>query len=191
MALTLVTAPSVEPVTRQEAKDFARITTTADDTLVDALIVAARRQIEQLTRRVLVTQTWDLTLDAFPDGNEQIEVPLPPLQSVTSISYTDTDGVGQTVPVADYVVDTKSEPGRIVPAFSKTWPSTRDIVNAVAVRFVAGFGLAVAVPESLKTAIKLVVATLYEHREMILVGNVPHPVPVAENIVTPYRVFGF
>lgn len=190
MALTLFTAPIAEPVTRQEAKDFARITTTADDTLVDALIVAARRQIEQLTRRVLVTQTWDLTLDAFPDGNEQIEVPLPPLQSVTSISYTDTDGVGQTVLVADYVVDAKSEPGRIVPAFGKTWPSTRDIVNAVAVRFVAGFGLAVAVPESLKTAVKALVAALYEHRETVMDATV-QPVSVVEQLVTPYRVFGF
>lgn len=166
--LSLVTAPTIEPITVDEAKDWARITDDTEDAVVERLITAARGFVEEITGRALITQTWDYYLDAFPCGLGTIDVPRPRLQSVTFVKYTDEDGVVQTLDAAEYTVDTKREPARIVPAYGESWPSIRDVPNAVQVRFVAGYGAAaVSVPEQLRHAIGVLVATMYEQRESV------------------------
>src|SRR4030067_860491 len=98
----------------------------------------SRKREQKKTRNnmsALITQTWELYLDAFPAW--EIRVPKPTLQSITSIVYTDTDGILQTLAGSMYLVDNKSEPGRITPAFGEVWPVTRAQINAVIVRFVA------------------------------------------------------
>lgn len=139
MPLDLVTSPVIEPVNLAQAKAAANISGSVDDGLLRVLIAAARAQAETITHRVLVTSTWDFRLNAFPESNEAIEIPLPPLQSVTSITYLDAGGDTQTVDAADYVVDTASEPGMVYLAPGKAWPGTQDIRNAVTLRFVAGY----------------------------------------------------
>ena len=165
MPLTLATAPVIEPVTVAQARAHLRIDGNDHDDVIAQLVRAARRRAEAHTRRALVTQTWDLTLDDFPLW--QIDVPRPPLQSVTHIKYIDTAGVQQTLSSVLYTVDTKSEPGRITPAYGQSWPTARDQVNAVEVRFVAGFGMDSAVPDDIKSAILLMVGHLFEHREEV------------------------
>lgn len=128
-------------------------TNTTGDPEWSAWIQAARIEAETKTRGVLVTQTWDLHLDNFPGW--EMHIPNPPLQSVSSITYVDTDGTTQTLAADQYLVDTKSQPGRITPAFGLTWPTTRAQTNAVTVRFVAGHGAAAAVPENIKSWMKL------------------------------------
>ena len=167
MTLVLFAGPTIEPLTVQEASDWARITDTVEDDIVEGLIRSARSHVETLTGRALITQTWDLYLDAFPC---QINVPKPPLQSVTYIKYLDANGALQTLATSEYTVDNKSEPARIVPAYGKTWPSTRCDLNAVQVRFVAGYGaeadqVDARAPE-LRQAIGVLVGTMYEHREV-------------------------
>lgn len=197
MSLALVTAPAAEPLTRTEAKTHLRVDTsfTADDTLIDALITTARQHVENHTRRALVTQTWDLFLDGFPSSNE-ICVPLPALQSVTSLKYTDSAGAVTTWSTANYIVDTAHAPGRIVPAYGVYWPVfTPSPSNPVAVRFVAGYGAAAAVPEAIKAALKLLIGHWYENREAVTgISNSTAlaPVPLAvEALLAPYRVWGF
>ncbi len=188
MALVLKTAPSVEPVTAAEAKAHARVDITDDDTLITALIVAARRWCEQFTRRAFITQTWELYLDGFPT---EFRLPYPPLQSITKIDYTDLDGATQTLATTEYTVDAKSEPGRVVEAWQKTWPATRDVPNAVIAEFKAGYGDAAAsVPEQAKLAIKMLVAHLYENRESTAPAMI-HSVPMAtEHLLWPLRHWG-
>lgn len=169
MGLVLVTAPSGEPVTLAEAKAHLRVDITDDDVSIAGFIKGAREQFELDTRRALITQTWDLTLDAFPSASE-LELPLPPLASVTSITYKDVDGNVQTFPAASYVVDVSELFGRIVLKSGYTWPSTTLwAAGAVVVRFVAGYGAAAAVPQGAKQAILLLVAYWYENREAVAV----------------------
>ena len=93
-------------------------------------------------------------------------MPKPPLQSVTSIKHFDNDGVEQTIPSTDYIVDTASIQGRITPTNDKFWPITETRINAVTVRFVAGFGsLTTDIPQSISVAILQLVSDMYEHRE--------------------------
>lgn len=187
--LVLATAPAVEPVTTTEAKSQLRVDFADDDTLIAALITAARQVVENITRRALVTQTWDLWLNKFP-GERFIELPLPPLQSVTSITYYDDDDVVATFASTSYYVDTKREPGRVVLRDDASWPSdSLRGANGVAVRFVAGYGLAVAVPQAIKQATLLLVGHLYEHRESVSDERQLLELPQgAEYLLWPYRV---
>lgn len=144
-------------------------TNTTADPLLSRLITGARTTAERLTRRALVTQTWDLFLDAFPAW--EIGIPKPPLQSVTSITYVDNDGVTQTLATDQYQVDIKSEPARIVPAFGVVWPVTRWQPNAVTVRFVCGYGAAAAVPAGIKNWMLVRIKQMYENREATMLGQ--------------------
>lgn len=175
-SLALVAPPGGEPVTLAEVKAWARIDTSEDDDLLTGLIADARQHFDGKDAwfgRALMTQTWDLFLDCFPyeaegwsyDTAPGIGVPLPPLQSVTSINYIDAAGTPQLLANTEYVVDTKAEPGQILPAFGKVWPATRSTINAVTVRFVAGYGAGAAVPQPIREWIKQATAYLYEHRE--------------------------
>lgn len=143
----------------------APTTNTTGDPLISALISAARAAAEQELHRYLITQTLDAYFDSFPCVGrmvigsrypEQIpnEFRLPPLQSVTSITYVDTAGATQTLAADQYTVDTKSQPARITPAYGVSWPATREQANAVTVRFVAGYGAASAVPDIIKLWMK-------------------------------------
>lgn len=196
MALRLITAPTVEPVTLVEAKLHLRVDHSDDDLLISSFISAARIFCEKFTARAFVTQTWELVLDSFP--TEEIQIPLPPLQSVTSVVYDASDGFETTlVAGTNYAVDTASEPGWVVPMTSG-WPQPLDAINAVRIRFVAGYApsddspsdLARNVPASLKHAILLHVGNLYANRESDIVGTtaVRQPTGGILHMLRQYRV---
>jgi len=166
MNLKLITAPEAEPVSLETAKLHLRVDYATDDALIASYLKTAREQGEGLARRSFVTETWELVLDAFPSEG-RIKLPRPPLQSVTSVKYLDENAVEYTW--TDYVVDARSDPGVIV--FNST-PSVALLESgAVAIRFVAGYGTAAAVPATFVQAILLTVAYWYENREAI--GDVP------------------
>jgi uncharacterized phiE125 gp8 family phage protein len=188
MSLSLVTAPASEPVSTSDFKEHARITNTDEDSLVANLIVAARRWVENYTSRQLITATWRLVLDRFPLGDCEILIPLPPLQSVGSITYVDENGTSQTWAATEYVVDTASEPGRVYLGYNKSWPDTRSQRDAVTIDFDAGYGSnASDIPEDIIAALNLVGADMFENREQSIVGPTPNKVlTCAENLLMDY-----
>ena len=166
---------------------------------VGLLIASARAAVENELHRYLVTQTLDAYFDAFPTyPNERFSgisraFRLPPLQSVSSITYVDTDGVTQTLAADQYLVDAKSQPGRIEPAYGVSWPSTREQANAVIVRFIAGYGAAAAVPQCIKNWMLIRIKTLWENREQIVVGTngmVEIPPAFVNSLLDSERVYG-
>lgn len=164
MALKLITAPSTYPVTLAEAKLHCRVDIADDDTLITAFITAATEMAEQKTGRAIMTQTLELTLDAFPEAFELTRVPV---QSITSVKYYDTTGTQQTLSNTLYALDAAEDFGfaHISPVYAGVWPDTRDQINAVAVRYVAGYADAASVPQSIKNWILLMVSTMYSNRE--------------------------
>src|SRR3972149_2882421 len=101
MSLILLTAPTAEPIHRTEVKLHLRVDDTVDDVAIDALSRAAREKVESDTRRQLISATWQLRLDEFPD-HDMIELRICPVVSVSSLKYVDTAGTEQTLAVADY-----------------------------------------------------------------------------------------
>lgn len=169
MALTIVTGPTLEPVTLAEIEDHLRISETStgeEDTLLEGWINAARRYCEQVQNRAYLHQSWALVLDGFPSV-DWIDLPRPPLVSVTHLKYYGTGGTATTMTAANYIVDAYSEPGRLYLAYGESWPTeTLRPANGVEVQFLAGYGsVASLVPFEIKQAIKLVVGHWYENRE--------------------------
>ena len=164
MALKLITAATTLAVSLVEAKEHLRVTEATEDTLITAMITAATETAEQITGRAIMPQTWELTLDAFPGAFELTRIPA---VSVTSLKYYDTAGVLTTLAPELYTMDIADDYGfaYVIPAYGSEWPTAREQVNAVTLRFTAGYANAAAVPESIRSWIKLTTSALYENRE--------------------------
>lgn len=198
MALKLITAPVLYPVTLAEAKAQCRVDGSEEDDLIEAMLQAAIGNLDGADGwlgRALCEQTWELVLDDFP-ATEEIRVPLPPLLEVVSLKYLDADLVERTIDPDDYMVDTDRQPGWVVPG-AAGWPAVGDSINAVRLRFRCGWEdsggspAAWAGPAPIKAAIRLMLADLYQNREGQFVGITVARNPAVEALLTPYRVGWF
>lgn len=196
--LKLVTAPDAEPVSLALAKTHCNISISADDALVDSMIVAARRFAEKFTRRAFVTQTWDFFADNFPACDRRnrwsaIQLPKPPLVSVTHVKYVDAAGTLQTISTDVYDLQQPTDgPGQVFLKYGQSWPTSRCQANAVQIRFVAGYGTADAVPETIKKAILFMVGHWYENREGVVVGTISKEIEFAvTNLLRSERPKGY
>lgn len=166
----LVTPATLKAISVDDCRTRLRISDTFDDLDLDLMIDGVTDATEQFLNKALLTQTWKLFIDSsFPDV---IELPRPPLQSVTSITYIDSDGAEQTVATSVYDVDTNSLPGRIFEKHNQTWPSdVRDQINAITIEYKAGYTSAALVPGAIKNAMLMHVGHLYENREAVIIGQ--------------------
>jgi uncharacterized phiE125 gp8 family phage protein len=188
MPLTIVTAPALDPLTIVEARAQCKIDDSEEDGLLAGYLLAARNYVETHTRRALITQTWDQTVDALCT---EIVLKKPPVQSVTSVKYIDAAGVEQTLAPDQYrLVRRETGESVIVPAYGVSWPTPRDIEGAVTVRFVAGYGDAAGdVPEAIRLAMKLMVAHWYENREASGLANLQEIPLGVDPLLFPHRAF--
>jgi len=174
MKLVCITQPASEPIGLSDVEGQCRITDlSAEASTIEIMIQAVRERAEQITRRAFVSQQWELTLDSFPYG--AINLPLPPLQTVDSIKYIDTDGVEQTlyekgVDETACRVLTGGEPGAVQPVYGTVWPNTLADLETVKIRFTCGYGpiapaTSLNVPKAICQWILIQCANLYENRE--------------------------
>ena len=87
---------------------------------------------------------------------------------------------------SQYIVDANREPGRVWLAPDQTWPVVQSRINAVEVTFVAGFGLAVDVPQDLKSTQLLLLGHLYENREATTALNLKMTPLAVESLLRLY-----
>lgn len=189
--LTLAAAPAQLPVDLNTFKVHARvrIDDDAEDEYLNGLIAACTEEIDGANGwlgRALITQQWKLTLPAFP-CDRKIMLPLPPLQSVDSITYIDADGAGQTFAAENYEVVTDAQQGYLRLLSGKSWPSAKSCEN-VSVLFKCGYGGdPAAVPFRIRQYIMVQAADLYNNREANLVGTNIAPVPGMDTMLNDYR----
>lgn len=153
---------SAEPVSLAEAKAHLRVDINDDDALIASLVTAAREWFERATDRQLCNATWRIKLPGFMPC---IELPWPPLVSVSSITYLDVAGDEQTLDPSTYTVVTGSTPGYVELAWSQTYPVTYTHPEAVTITYVGGHGDMSGVPELAKQGIKLLLSHWYTHRD--------------------------
>lgn len=140
------------------------------------------------TRRALLTQTWTLCLDCWPD---KITQPLSPVQSVSSVKYYSVDGLKETFGASNYkLTGLASWDPQISLLPDKSWPQTDGRDGAIEIEFVAGYGDALAdVPAPILQAIRLLVAHWYESREAVAFAT-PHEIPMGvATLIQPYRIY--
>lgn len=191
MALSLVTEVTAETVSVDDQKVHLRLDSDADDAYVASCIKAARQWIQGQTKRVLMQQTWDYSIDfGWPTkyGLHRIDYPLNPVAVqaspiVDSVTYIDDDGASQTLAASQYTVVARTNNSYLVPAFDVIWPTVRRVPNAITVRFVAGYS---TVPEDLNRAVMILAGHYYETRETG--EDAPEAV---EALISPFRAANF
>lgn len=172
-AWTLVTGPTQEPITLEEAKQHARILDDNSNPVLTNYISAAREAAEAYMGRGLLTQTWKLTLGGFANV---IDLPMAsPLQNDANagpstavlVQYYDSDGTLQTLATTVYDVDTVARPGRVVLKPSQSWPSVQSDrrLGAVEITYVVGWTAPELVPERIKQGIRQYVTYLDADRD--------------------------
>ena len=183
MPSILLTGPAAEPITLAEAKQFIRVEHDDDDDIIAALIAGSRIHVETQTRRALITQTWRLTRDAWPDCGFVAVLPAPLVSLVAARIYR-SDGSTQAIDVDAFALDKISAPARI--SFTRgALAAPERPVSGIEIDVTVGYGDAEDVPEPLRQAIRLLVAHLYENRGSA--GEVRLP-PAVQALLAPYRV---
>lgn len=168
MAYKVTTAPTTEPFTRAYVKTWLKIpaSVTAEDTIVDDLIITTRSEAEQGTGRALMTQTIEEYFDGWPSC-WYFRLSVAPIQSITSISYL-SGGTYVTWNAANYNTDLITEPCRITLKSTGTLPSyDLNTANAFKVVYVAGATATTAIPRTTMQSMLQRIAFLYENREDI------------------------
>lgn len=168
MNVYLYTAPTIEPISLDDLRLHLRLNPSQldEEEYLEDLIKGARRRVENLLQRQLLTATWDYYLQDWP-AEEWFYLPYGNLQSVTSIAWKDQDGTTTTMTVTtDYLVETNGEGlGRIVLPDDADWPTTELYPsNPIKTRFVCGWTAAAAIPYQIRAAIKMIAADLYLNR---------------------------
>ena len=172
------TAAAAEPVTLEEAKAHLRVDGTSEDDLITTLITAARGHVESRTGTRLYTQTVTLRTDDWEDLRH---LPVAPASSITSITYTDTDGASQTLATSVYEARLWALEPSLVLKYNQTWPTIR-VGSEIVIVAVVGYGVAGAQPPEVIHALKLVLADVYAFRETAQVGTVAGQIPSSATV---------
>lgn len=162
--------PAELPVTVAQAKKQLELSPTGsvhDQQLSDA-IEAATEQVETDTNYALLDATYTFTGDCFPTNNydDPICLGIRPIQSISSITYYDTDNVQQNLSTDVYALD--QGPRQIHLKYDQEWPSITHQRSGIVITALCGFGSTAAnVPRILRQAVLLQVAKWFEDREML------------------------
>jgi len=181
--VAVIESADSQVISISEMKNFLRVDGSADDEIVFDYINTAVEMVKQYTRRGILTETLVYRADGFVDpssddrmaalgpgthtasvpfylsGANHIDLPFPPLQSVTSIVTYDRGNNASTFDADAYEVDLQS--GRIYLNSGRTWPTDLRDNQAVEVTYVAGYG-SVNIPAPIKEALRLYVSSLYD-----------------------------
>lgn len=137
-------APVVEPVTLQEAKDYCRVTTTADDALITNMITEAREAIERVAGLSLIPKT---AVVFFKNNQGNFELPYGPVKNISEIYDVRQS---QVIATTQYLLVGSQYPSLVYPTY--------DILRAT---YTTGFDV---VPKDLKIAILDQINYSYENR---------------------------
>jgi len=199
MDYQVITDVSVEPLTEDDVRVQLNRTAdewTGDDTaLATANITAARRVAEHYTWLALGRRTLEGVLDGFPCDGEAIRLPMPPVESVTSIKYLDGKGSLQTLSTAAYTLSPYDK-RTVFLNFGYSWPVTQAQREAVQVHFACGFDnvesppVGFVLPKEVRSALLLMVAWLHEHRGDEMDPDDIQP-PAAKALLNTVKQWGF
>ena len=202
MKVSKTSGPTLYPLDLEEIKLHLRIPNgeTAEDDLLNGLQDAAVEYVENHTNRKLLTQEWRVYFNDWPE-EDSFEIPYPPLQSIasTGVIYTNSTQDSTTYSSTKWAIDSVSVPGRLVREYEEdVWCSTATLHNnnPIEISFTCGYTTASSIPQSIKSAMLLIIGHLYENRENSFVGSFGGQtittIPLAaQSLLASYRVFSF
>jgi hypothetical protein len=179
----VTTSADSPAISTADMKTFLRVDTADDDAVIAAYVTTATEAVKQYLRLALLTETFVFKADGFAyagaddrllalgpgvhtasvpyvlGGGETLDLPFPPLQSVTSVVTYDRGNNASTFSASSYQVDLQS--GRIYLNEGEVWPSDLRAQDAVQVTYVAGYGSG-SIPDPILQAIRSYVEQLYD-----------------------------
>lgn len=187
MIVTQITAAQYLPVPLDDVKLHCRVDGDDDDSLLKAYTGAAVNLCQHRIGRSLMSQGWQVTLDAFPLA---LKLPYPVVQSIDAITYMDGEGVSQDLDLSSYELvgnELRLASGAVLP----------DDASMVQIEYTAGYATGdetdqqAAVPDAIKTWILLTVATMYANRESIVVGASVASIQdsFVDRLLDPFKVY--
>ena len=164
--------------------------TSTEDDYFESLITAARQRIEDWLGRALITQTWYFYYDRFPSG-DRFTLEMGTLQSVTSVTYTDSDDDDTVIAATVYEANTAAIPGEVMLKHNQSWPTpTLKTVNPIVIEAVVGYGAtAASVPENVRQALMILVQDMYEQRGETIVGTIVAKIDWLSALLAPERLW--
>jgi len=180
----LILGPAAEPLTLAEAKAFLRIDHTEEDGVIAMLLTAARQMVESATGRILLWQTWRVTLDAWPASGVLL-APLSPVSALLAARVHGADGA--VLPLAPdlFTVAADRTPALIAMDPARL-PAPGRMRGGIELDLRLGYGAsAEAVPGDLRHAVRLLLAHFFEHRDE-RAGGMMLPQAV-DSLLRPYR----
>lgn len=181
---TLATNPLF---TTADAKDFLKVDTTADDTLIDNLIKAATQSCEIYTNRYFL----DTLVTQYADKWVDIEnLYKSPVSAITHIKYYDSDDSLQTLAGTVYLLDEVSQPARIGLKPNQSYPNIANRINAIEVKYTVGYGTAASsVPEAIRQAVLITIGNWYENRQTVITGRIATELPLSSQyLLNQYKI---
>jgi len=206
--ISVVTEANDDAVSFSETVEYLRLDEQVDTRVIKNLILASTNFVENYTGRALINRTLKMSIDSIdeydiplheglrtgPDltlRKRYIELPRPPVVSVSSVKYYDDSDTESTFASSKYYVDTVREPARIILRTGETFPTALRVGNAVEVTYIAGYGATGAsVPEALRLAMLQYITFNYEHRGELETGN-PRLPQSLKNLLNPFRLVQF
>lgn len=197
--LTLIGQSTAEPVSIAEARTYMRLESTdstAEDTLIGAYITAARQLAENITKRALVQSTWQIILNEFCNSTQAIDLLRPPISTASTsvvITYVENNTAGNStiIPSTAYTIDADKEPGRVYPSYNNYWPtnSIRLQEKSVTIQYASGYNSS-TIPAPVKIWIQQRVASMYDNREPIIIGQTVENMPrdFVNGLLDPYMI---
>ena len=156
-----------EIVTTQNVKDFVRIDTSADDTITDRMIVAARTWCENYIGKDIVAKNRTFYLQEV-DG--RFTLPFAPIASITTVTSKGTAVDYDTYGLDDTIIEVGTLPADEVKVTYVTTGLTDDII---------------------KEAILHLVSTMYDYRADFIEGSVNEVPNKTKDILQSYKTMYF
>jgi uncharacterized phiE125 gp8 family phage protein len=178
MFLKLVTPATELPLTLDEVKAHLRMDGTDEDDYITLLLKSAVQQAQNFTNRQIMPATFQLYLDRLPSS---VPLPRPPFAEITSFKATDDAGQEVVFEETDYTL-TETEHTTIRGIADSGWYAS--CYSDIKITYKAGYATADAVPEDIKSALLLMIGSMYENRE----DKTERFPKASESMLTPYRV---
>lgn len=156
-----------EIVTTQNVKDFVRIDTSADDTIIDRMITAARIWCENYIGKDIVAKNRTFYLQEVDD---RFTLPFAPVASISSVTSEGTAVTYESYGLDDTMIEIKSLPADEVKVTYVTTGLTDDII---------------------KEAILHLVSTMYDNRADFVEGNVNEVPNSTKNLLQSFKTMYF
>lgn len=181
MYLVQTVVPTAEPLSLEDAKNFMRILEDDSDSDIISMIKSAREYAENYTNRQFKVATYELFTDCI---TQDLRLPKNPIKTLSSVEYMDDSGDYQVLDSSKYYLYGEDDIYKI--HFEETI-THKAHKNAIKITFDSGYDV---VPEGIISYLKILVSTLYENRELYLIGVSVDKLanPMALKMLDMYRV---